>query len=102
MEEGNDITVKVEDFHKPIKHRAMTEEEYQLFKRFKEEGNKHLESASNITICPWTDEFAKMIQLFGILTENLIFSKPFRIVVDYDPEQPRVSIHHYFKESDPQ
>ena len=81
---------------------AMTKEEYQRYQTKKKEGNKHLESSTDVTICPWTGEFAKMIQLFRILTENLVFSKPFRIVIDYDPEQPRVCIHHYFKESDPQ
>lgn len=83
-------------------YRSMTKEESQQFQTFKKEGNKHLESADDLTLSPWTDEFAKMIQLFRILTDGLNFSKPFRIVIDYDPKQPRAVVHHYFKESDPQ
>lgn len=49
---------------------------------------------------PWetkcfTKDFANMIQLFNVLTENLNFSQPFRIVVDYDPEQLRTSVKVY-------
>ncbi len=46
---------------------------------------------------PWvskcfTKDFAHMIQLSGIILEGLDFSQPFRIEIDYDPEQPRTTI----------
>jgi len=39
-----------------------------------------------------TKDFAVMIQLFLILTKDLDFSRPFRVMVEYDPEQPRTKI----------
>ncbi len=87
---------------KTTEHRIMTEKEYQMFQTFKKEGNRHFELDSGTEVCPWTDEFARTIQLFRILTDNIDFSKPFRIVIDYDPEQPRTILHYCFKESDSQ
>lgn len=43
----------------------------------------------------FTKDFAGMIQLFRNLTELLDFSRPFKMVIHYDPEQPRVSIETY-------
>ncbi len=49
---------------------------------------------------PWdhrcyTTDFANMIQLFTLLTSNMEFSQPFRVVVDYDPKQLRTSVKTY-------
>jgi len=77
-----------------VPHPAMTDEEYQKFAVFKKDGNRHLESGGSTDQSPWTDEFAKMIQLFRILTEDIDFSRAFRIVIDYDPEQPRTIVKH--------
>ena len=43
----------------------------------------------------FTRDFASMIQLFRILTEYLEFSKPFKLVIHYDPDSPRVTIETY-------
>ena len=43
----------------------------------------------------FTKDFARMIQLFRILTEKLDFSQPFRAVIEYDPEQLRVKTSLY-------
>ena len=43
----------------------------------------------------FTEEFAKMIQLFRIMTENMDFSQPFRMIIEYDPEQPRMTSKMY-------
>lgn len=43
----------------------------------------------------FTRDFATMIQLFRILTEYLEFSKPFKLVIHYDPDSPRVTIETY-------
>lgn len=40
-------------------------------------------------------DFAKMILLFRSLTEEIDLSRPFRAVIDYDPEQPRVKTELY-------
>ena len=46
---------------------------------------------------PWVNEcftkdFAHMIQLGGIILEGLDFSQPFRMEIDYDPEQLRTTV----------
>lgn len=38
----------------------------------------------------FTKDFAIMMQLFRSMTRDLNFSKPFRMVIEYDPEQLRV------------
>lgn len=43
----------------------------------------------------FTTDFATMIQLFRCLTEYLEFSKPFKLIVHYDPALPRVTIETY-------
>lgn len=48
-----------------------------------------------ITIKSNAKDFARMIQLFRRLTDCLVFSHPFRIVIDFDPEQPRVTTKIY-------
>lgn len=40
----------------------------------------------------FTKHFAETIQLFRIWTALLDFSKPFRIEIEYDPEEPRTTI----------
>lgn len=77
--------------------RAMSEEDHQKFLEFKKNGNADFEEDKTKICCPWTDKFAYAIQLFRIMSDDLDFSKPFRIVVDYDPDQPRTVIHHYVR-----
>ncbi len=43
----------------------------------------------------FTKDFAGMFQLFRSLTEYLDFSKPFKVIIHYDPDLPRVSIETY-------
>ena len=40
----------------------------------------------------FTKHFAETIQLFRIWTDPLDFSKPFRIEIEYNPEEPRTTI----------
>ena len=55
----------------------------------KETERGKFDSEPLITKC-FSEDFAKGIYIFRILTENIDFSQPFRMVIDYDPEQPRV------------
>lgn len=74
----------------------MTEEELDSLRKFKESGNKHLEKdGKEILTTLWSEPFSGMLQSFSFMTEKLDFSKPFRVIVDYDPEQKRTVIHHY-------
>lgn len=41
-----------------------------------------------------------MIQLSRILTEKLDFDKPFRIIIDYDPEQTKVNMTYSVSSDD--
>lgn len=46
---------------------------------------------------PWvskcfTKDFANMIQLGRIILEDLDFSQPFRMEIEYDPEQLRTTV----------
>ncbi len=43
----------------------------------------------------YTKDFARMIQLFRNITDNLNFTKPFRVVIEYNPEQLRVRTKIY-------
>lgn len=77
---------------------GMTEDELRSFREFKKSGNKHLEKNGSDDCSPWTTcflTFLNMVQVFGDRVAHMDYSKPFRVVVDYDPEQVRVSIHHY-------
>lgn len=74
----------------------MTDEESQAFKKFQEIGNQNLEEKGRSS--PWSTcflTFLNMIQSLGVSIAHIDYSKPFRIEIDYDPEQSRVSIHHY-------
>ena len=79
----------------PKEQAPMSEEDYRKYIEFRKNGQPELEENPKKICCPWTDAFAQMIQLFRIITEDMNFSKPFRLVIDYDPEQPRTVIHHY-------
>lgn len=46
--------------------------------------------SSPITHMSFTKDFATMIQLFISMTRDLDFSHPFRMVIEYNPEQMRV------------
>ena len=43
----------------------------------------------------FTEEFAKMIQLLRIMTDNMDFSQPFKMIIEYNPEQPRMTSKMY-------
>lgn len=80
--------------------RTLTDEELEKFRDFREHGNEHLVNDNHRTLSPFTDNFETMVTLMRILTEEIDFHKPFRIVIDYDPEQPRVPIHFYANPSE--
>lgn len=40
----------------------------------------------------FTEDFAHAAQLLALLQRPLDFSQPFRMVIDYDPEQPRTKM----------
>lgn len=80
-----------EKFSKGV--RMMTDEEHEMLEKFRKDGNQHLEKAwEGIT---WTDNFASGLQSLSNMFSHVDLSKPFRVVVDYDPEQPRAVIHTY-------
>lgn len=81
-------------------HQGMTHEEYESFVKFRSNGNQHLEENGSVDCNPWTDSFVNMIQMFQVITEDWDFSKPFRIVIDYDPKQTRTIIHRYEPKAD--
>lgn len=56
--------------------------------------NNHVHEKPMRQMC-FTKDFAYMIQLFRSLTEFLDFSRPFNVVIKYDPELSRVSIETY-------
>lgn len=77
---------------------GMTEEELRSFREFKKSGNRHLEENWSDDCSPWTTcflTFLNMMQAFGDRVAHMDYSKPFRIIIDYDPEQARVAIHQY-------
>lgn len=43
----------------------------------------------------FTEDFAKMVQLFRSITDHMDFSQPFRAIIDYDPEGLRTVIRFY-------
>lgn len=47
------------------------------------------------TSCPHTTDFALPLQLFGTMIQELDFGKPFRVVIDYDPNCIRTIFHLY-------
>ena len=77
----------------------MTEEDLKKFEEFKKNGNKYLEEeGKGILTFMWAEPFAGMLQTFNSILEKINFSKPFRIIVDYDPEQKRTLVRHYASE----
>ena len=52
--------------------------------------NKDIFDQEPLSIQCFTKDFSTMMQLFRSLTRDLDFSKPFRMVIEYDPEQPRL------------
>lgn len=75
---------------------TMTEEELKKLQEFKENGNKYLEKdGKEILSTIWSEPFSGMVQAFNFITEKINFSKPFRIIIDYDPEQKKTVIHQY-------
>lgn len=62
-------------------------------------GNEKLEKEAYSRWEMSTELFAKSIQIGRVWTEDIDFSKPFRMVIDYDPEQPRAIRHLYMSKS---
>ena len=86
-------------------HSKMSGEEYQAFQKFREEGNENIEKDMRMECSPWKIDFItflKMIQVFGSHISRIDSNKPFRIVIDYDPEQVRVAMHGYTTDANAQ
>ncbi len=71
----------------------MNDTESQAYKKFKETGNDELKLA--LIGASWTHTFALGVQTIKAMFDDVNFSEPFRVTVDYDPEQPRVIIRKY-------
>lgn len=72
---------------------CFTEEEMRQYREFEEKGPVNLELLhKEISL---TDEFAYGIQTVKAMFDDVDFSRPFRIIVDYDPEQPRTIVKKY-------
>ena len=76
----------------------MSDVEFQKYKEFEKEGNGDLELA--LIGASWTRPFAEGFQSVKAMFDDLDFSKPFRVTVDYDPEQPRVVVKKYLTKKD--
>lgn len=77
----------------------LTEEDHEKLREFKKTGNKYLEEeGKKAQSYMWTDRFAMSLQAFHIIMGRIDFSKPFRVIVDYDPEQKRTLITQYAPE----
>ncbi|MBO5030658.1 MAG: hypothetical protein J6C19_02375 [Lachnospiraceae bacterium] len=78
---------------------TMTDKEFQKLQDFKVNGNKYLEENGKeeyMTIGSTNFlAFLNMLQVLGDRVAHISDSKPFRIVIDYDPEQVKVVIHKY-------
>lgn len=86
-----------------VSNYKMTEEDLKKFKEFKKSGNKYLEEeGKGILSFVWSEPFANMLQAFNFMIGRLNFSKPFRVIVDYDPEQKRTLVRHYAPEYPPE
>lgn len=51
-----------------------------------------MEEEKKVTYSIKADAFPDFIAVFRFMTEKLDFSKPFKAVINYDPEQPRSTI----------
>lgn len=71
----------------------MTDEEYERCKEFAKKGNEELELAVETHLL--TNTFAYGLQATNIVFGDIDFSQPFRIVIDYDPEQLRTIVKKY-------
>lgn len=71
----------------------MSDEEYQKYQEFVKTGNDGLELAT--VGAGWTRHFMDGIQTLKTMFDGIDFSRPFRITVDYNPEQPRVIVKKY-------
>lgn len=71
----------------------MSKEEYQKYLEFQKKGNDGLEQA--FVCVSWTRHFVEGIQSIKATFDDVDFSKPFRMVIDYDPEQPRTIVKKY-------
>lgn len=89
------------------KARAMAEKEgkdiasdgeWEKYKEFKEKGNEGLEVES--IGGTWTRTFAYGIETLRALFGDIDLSKPFRVIVDYNPEQPKTIVRKYWTKED--
>lgn len=92
-EQSNDK--EPEQLIKDKKISELTYEEFVKIKDFEKNGNKHLEDSEMNGITIQTQPFALSIQLLHILAGEADFTKPFRTVIDYYPDQERVVIKTY-------
>lgn len=92
------MSQKEREKHVLLSQEGMSKDEWDAFQEFRKSGNKYLEKNNGIDSTPWTTcfvTFMNMIRAFGDNISRMNFSEPFRIVIDYDPEHPRVLIRRY-------
>lgn len=77
-----------------------SDEEMLEYEKFRESGNEKLHLA--LEGMALTSEFAYGIQTVKAMFDDVDFSKPFRIIIDYDPEQPRTIVKKYLTKEVPQ
>ena len=68
----------------------LTTEEFIFKEGFYGDEHKVELCSSPITHMSFTKDFATMVQLFRSITRDLDFSHPFKMVIEYNPEQMRV------------
>ncbi len=73
-------------------------EDWEKYREFKEKGNGSLEVES--IGGTWTRSFAYGIETLKAVFGDVDFSRPFRVTVDYDPEQPKTIIRKCWAKED--
>lgn len=63
------------------------------YKKLLKEGLPDLKLSA--TSCPHTSDFALPLQMFGIMLQELDFTKPFRVTIDFHPDCERTVFHLY-------
>lgn len=73
-------------------------EEIRMYKEFKEKGNVGLETEIEGGV--WTHVFSYGIETLRCIFGDVDFSRPFRMTIDYNPEQPRTIVRKYLTKKD--
>lgn len=78
---------------------TLTEEEQEKLREFRKNGNKYMEEeGKGVQTFMWTEQFIVILNAFRSIMDMLDFSEPFRVIVDYDPEQKRTFVTQYAPE----